>query len=174
MLAAILKACSTPISFPRSYSKSGAGKNATLRNLRFSLISKHVAERYDLNRDITFDTRVEKATFDEDNDLWVVETDESEVIRARYFIMSVGCLSAPIRPKFDGENDFRGEIYQTSLGPKEPVDFTGKRVGIIGSGSSAIQSAPLISQEAAHVYLYQRRLIFVPSQNRPLRMKTST
>ena len=130
---------------------------------------EHVAERYDLNRDITFDTRVGKATFDEDNDLWVIETDESEVIRARYFIMSVGCLSAPIRPKFDGENDFRGEIYQTSLWPKEPVDFTGKRVGIIGSGSSAIQSAPLISQEAAHVYLYQRTPNFVvPSQNRPL------
>ncbi len=130
---------------------------------------EHVAERYDLNRDITFNTRVGKATFDEDNDLWVIETDESEVIRARYFIMSVGCLSAPIRPKFDGENDFRGEIYQTSLWPKEPVDFTGKRVGIIGSGSSAIQSAPLISQEAAHVYLYQRTPNFVvPSQNRPL------
>ncbi|MEC7464879.1 MAG: NAD(P)/FAD-dependent oxidoreductase [Pseudomonadota bacterium] len=130
---------------------------------------EHVAERYDLNRDITFNTRVGKATFDDDNDLWVIETDESEVIRARYFIMSVGCLSAPIRPKFDGENDFRGEIYQTSLWPKEPVDFTGKRVGIIGSGSSAIQSAPLISQEAAHVYLYQRTPNFVvPSQNRPL------
>ena len=130
---------------------------------------EHVAERYDLNRDITFNTRVGKATFDEDNDLWVIETDESEVVRARYFIMSVGCLSAPIRPKFDGEDDFRGEIYQTSLWPKEPVDFTGKCVGIIGSGSSAIQSAPLISQEAAHVYLYQRTPNFVvPSQNRPL------
>ena len=130
---------------------------------------EHVAERYDLNRDITFDTRVEKATFDEDNDLWVIETDEGEVVRARYFIMSVGCLSAPIRPKFDGEKDYRGEIYQTSLWPKEPVDFTGKRVGIIGSGSSAIQSAPLISQDAAHVYLYQRTPNFVvPSQNRPL------
>ena len=130
---------------------------------------EHVAERYDLNRDITLDTRVEKATFDEDNDLWVIETDEGEVVRARYFIMSVGCLSAPIRPKFDGEKDYRGEIYQTSLWPKEPVDFTGKRVGIIGSGSSAIQSAPLISQDAAHVYLYQRTPNFVvPSQNRPL------
>ena len=112
---------------------------------------------------------MEKATFDEDNNLWAIETDEGEVVRARYFIMSVGCLSAPIRPKFNRENDFRGEVYQTSLWPKEPVDFTGKRVGIIGSGSSAIQSAPLISQDAAHVYLYQRTPNFVvPSQNRPL------
>ena len=130
---------------------------------------EHVADRYDLRRDITFSTRIEAATFDEASHTWLIETDGGEAIRARYFIMGVGCLSAPIRPTFDGEADYRGEVYQTSLWPKEPVDFTGKRVGIIGTGSSAIQSLSLIAEEAEHVYLYQRTPNFVvPAQNRPL------
>ena len=130
---------------------------------------EHVAERFDLKRDITFDTRIEAATFDEDNDLWAIETNGGETVRARFFIMSVGCLSAPIRPTFEGESDFKGEVYQTSLWPKKKVDFTGKRVGMIGTGSSAIQSAPLIAQEAEHLYLYQRTPNFVvPAQNRYL------
>lgn len=130
---------------------------------------EHVANRYDLRRDITFNTRIEAATFDETSHTWLVETDGGEAVRARHFIMGVGCLSAPIRPKFDGEADYRGEVYQTSLWPKDPVDFTGKRVGIIGTGSSAIQSLPLIAEDAEHVYLYQRTPNFVvPAQNRPL------
>jgi cyclohexanone monooxygenase len=130
---------------------------------------EHVTDRFDLRRDIQFDTRIEAATFDEAANEWAVETDRGVTLRARYFIMGVGCLSAPIKPTFDGEDTFTGETYQTSLWPKEPVDFTGKRVGIIGVGSSAIQSAPLIAEDAAHVYLYQRTPNFVvPSQNRPL------
>ena len=130
---------------------------------------EHVAERYDLKRDITFSTRIEAATFDEASHTWLVETDGGERIRTRYFIMGVGCLSAPIRPKFEGEADYAGKVYQTSLWPEQGVDFTGKRVGIIGTGSSAIQSLPLIAEEAAHVYLYQRTPNYVvPAQNRPL------
>ncbi|MGB0630920.1 MAG: flavin-containing monooxygenase [Alphaproteobacteria bacterium] len=130
---------------------------------------EHVADRYDLRRDITFATRIEAATFDEASHTWLVETDGGEAVRCRYFIMGVGCLSAPIRPSFDGEADYRGEVYQTSLWPEDGVDFTGKRVGIIGTGSSAIQSLPLIAEEADHVYLYQRTPNFVvPAQNRPL------
>ena len=129
----------------------------------------HVADRYNLRRDFTFDTRIEAATFDEASHTWMVETDGGEKIRTRYFIMGVGCLSAPIRPTFEGEVNYKGEVYQTSLWPKDPVDFTGKRVGIIGTGSSAIQSLPLIAKEAEHVYLYQRTPNFVvPAQNRSL------
>jgi cyclohexanone monooxygenase len=98
-----------------------------------------------------------------------VETDRGQTLHARYFIMGVGCLSAPIKPTFEGEADFTGETYQTSIWPKEPVDFKGKRVGIIGVGSSAIQAGPLIAEEAEHVYIYQRTPNYVvPSQNRPL------
>lgn len=130
---------------------------------------EHVAERFDLTRDIQFDTRVEAATFNEDTGEWMVETDRDQALHARYFIMGVGCLSAPIKPTFEGEADFTGETYQTSIWPKEPVDFKGKRVGIIGVGSSAIQAGPLIAEEAEHVYIYQRTPNYVvPSQNRPL------
>jgi cyclohexanone monooxygenase len=130
---------------------------------------EHVAERFDLTRDIQFDTRVEAATFNEDTGVWIVETDRGQTLHARYFIMGVGCLSAPIKPTFEGEADFTGETYQTSIWPKEPVDFKGKRVGIIGVGSSAIQAGPLIAEEAEHVYIYQRTPNYVvPSQNRPL------
>ena len=130
---------------------------------------EHVADRFNLKRDITFETRIEAATFDESSHLWIIETDGRETIRTRFFIMGVGCLSAPIRPKFAYEEEFEGEIYQTSLWPKESVDFTGKRVGIIGTGSSAIQSIPLIAKEAVHLYVYQRTPNFVvPAQNRVL------
>jgi cyclohexanone monooxygenase len=130
---------------------------------------QHVADRYDLRRDIQFDTRVEAATFDEDAAEWEVETDRGVTLRAQYFIMGVGCLSAPVRPTFEAEDDFTGETYQTSLWPKEEPDFTGKRVGIIGVGSSAIQAGPLIAEQAEHVYVYQRTPNFiVPAQNRPL------
>ena len=130
---------------------------------------EHVAERFDLTRDIQFDTRVEAATWDENTGEWTVETDRGQALHARYFIMGVGCLSAPIKPTFEGEADFTGETYQTSIWPKEHVDFKGKRVGIIGVGSSAIQAGPLIAEEAEHVYIYQRTPNYVvPSQNRPL------
>ena len=130
---------------------------------------EHVADRFDLTRDIQFDTRVEAATWDENTGEWTVETDRGQALHARYFIMGVGCLSAPIKPTFEGEADFTGETYQTSIWPKEPVDFKDKRVGIIGVGSSAIQAGPLIAEEAEHVYIYQRTPNYVvPSQNRPL------
>ena len=130
---------------------------------------ERVAERFDLTRDITFETRIETATFEESSHLWIIETDSGETIRCRYFILGVGCLSSPIRPKFEFEDEFKGDIYQTSLWPKESVDFTGKRVGIIGTGSSCIQSMPLIAKEAEHLYVYQRTPNFVvPAQNRKL------
>ena len=130
---------------------------------------QHVADRFDLRRDIQFDTRVEAATFDEGTGEWEVETNRGVTLRAQYFIMGIGCLSAPIKPDFEGEDSFTGEIYQTSLWPKDKVNFTGKRVGIIGVGSSAIQAGPLIAEEAKHVYIYQRTPNYiVPAQNRPL------
>ena len=130
---------------------------------------EHVAERFDLKRDIQFDTRVDGATFDEENDEWVVRTDAGQTVRARYLILGTGCLSATNTPHFEGYGDFRGAIYHTGNWPQDGVDFTGKRVGVIGTGSSAVQAVPLIAEEAAHLYVFQRTPNFVvPAQNRPL------
>ena len=130
---------------------------------------EHVAERFDLKRDIQFDTRVEAATFDAATNEWVVKTDAGQSIRARFFIMGVGCLSSAITPQFPGYEDFAGPIYHTGHWPHEKVDFTGKRVGIIGTGASAVQSIPLIAEEASHLYVFQRTANYVvPAQNRKL------
>ena len=130
---------------------------------------EHVADRFDLKKNITFETKVESAEFDETASNWVIKTDRDEWVRARYFIMGVGCLSAPIRPEFNGANLFKGEVYQTSVWPEHEVDFQGKRVGIIGAGSSAVQSVPLMAQEVDHLYVFQRTPNFVvPAQNREL------
>ena len=130
---------------------------------------EHVAERYDLKRDIRFDTRVIAASFDEAADQWVVQTAAGESISGRFFIMAVGCLSSTISPRFPGHDDFKGSVYHTGLWPHRKVDFTNKRVGIIGTGSSAVQSIPLIAEEAAHLYVFQRTANYVvPAQNHTL------
>jgi cyclohexanone monooxygenase len=102
----------------------------------------HVADRFDLRRDIRFDTRVEAATFDEEAGRWRVATDKGERVLARFCVMATGCLSTPKVPDFPGARSFEGPIYHTSDWPREPVDFTGLRVGVIGTGSSGIQVDP--------------------------------
>ena len=130
---------------------------------------EHVAERYDLKRDIQFDTRVAAATFEESANQWDVETDRGDKLAARFFIMGVGCLSSAIMPRFEGHDDFKGAVYHTGRWPHERVDFTGKRVGLIGTGSSAVQSIPLIAREAAQLHVFQRTANYVvPAQNRKL------
>ncbi len=130
---------------------------------------EHVAERFDLERDIDFEVRVEAARFDGATDDWVVATDTGRTIRARFFIMGVGNLSTAIKPQFQGREEFRGPIYHTGQWPIEGVDFTGKRVGVIGTGSSGVQSIPLIAAEADHLYVYQRTPNYVvPAHNRKL------
>ena len=130
---------------------------------------EHVAERFDLKRDIQFETRVAAATFDDAADEWAVETDAGQTVRARYLILGTGCLSAANTPRFEGYDDFTGPIYHTAHWPQDGVDFTGKRVGVIGTGSSAVQSIPLIAEEADHLYVFQRTPNYVvPAQNAPL------
>ena len=111
--------------------------------------ANHVADRFDLRRDIRFDTRVTALAFDEAAQRWNVETDADERCSARFCIMAVGCLSAANRPHFDGLESFEGEVLHTGEWPHEPVDFSGKRVAVIGTGSSAIQSVPVIAAQAA-------------------------
>jgi len=131
--------------------------------------ANHVADRFDLRRDIAFDTRVAAATFDEAANRWTVETDNGARHTAAFCVMATGCLSVPNKPKFKGAETFAGATYHTGTWPHEGVDFTGQRVGIIGTGSSAVQSIPLIAQEAAHLTVFQRTPSFaVPARNAPL------
>jgi cation diffusion facilitator CzcD-associated flavoprotein CzcO len=129
----------------------------------------HVADRFDLRRDIRLATRVTAAVFDEATNRWEVRTDRGEQVSARFCIMATGCLSAAQVPDLQGLETFEGTWYHTGHWPHEGVDFTGQRVGIIGTGSSAIQSIPLIAREAAHLFVFQRTPNFsIPAHNAPL------
>ena len=131
--------------------------------------ANHVADRFDLRREIRFETRVTQATFDETSNLWRVETDQGDQVSARFCIMAVGCLSATNRPAFEDMQRFRGPIYHTGEWPHEDVDFTGLRVGVIGTGSSAIQSVPIIARQAAALTVFQRTPNYsVPAWNEKL------
>ncbi len=112
--------------------------------------ANHVADRFDLRRDIKFETRVTTATFDEATHAWTVEHRQAATASpARFVVTAPGCLSAPNAPKIPGLADFEGPTYHTGHWPHEGVDFTGKRVGVIGTGSSAIQSIPMIAAAGA-------------------------
>ncbi len=131
--------------------------------------ARHVADRFDLRRDICFDTRVTALRFDEAAKCWTVATDRGERCSARFCVMAVGCLSAANRPHFDGLDSFEGEVLHTGEWPHEPVDFSGRRVAVIGTGSSAIQSIPVIARQAAAVTVFQRTPNYaVPAWNAPL------
>jgi cyclohexanone monooxygenase len=130
---------------------------------------RFVADKFDLRKDIRFSTRVTSASYEAQDNVWTVRTDTGDTVRCTYLITGLGHLSVPHRPRFPGIDSFRGEVYQTGSWPKEKVDFTGKRVGIIGAGASAVQAIPVIAQEAAHLTVFQRTPNFVvPAQNHPL------
>lgn len=130
---------------------------------------QHVAERFDLRKDITFNTRVTNATWQEDDARWLVETETGERVRAKFCIMATGPLSVPNMPSFEGLESFTGDTYHTGLWPHEGVDFTGKRVAVIGTGSSSIQSIPHIAAQADHLTVFQRTANYaIPAANRPL------
>lgn len=131
--------------------------------------ARHVADRFDLRKDIQFNTRVTEATFLESENVWWIRTDCGAEIRARFCIMAVGCLSAANRPNFPGLQDFKGATYHTGEWPREGVNFDGLRVGVIGTGSSAIQSIPLIAQQASSLTIFQRTPNYaVPARNQKL------
>ena len=131
--------------------------------------ANHVADKLDLRRDILFDTRVTKMAFDEGASQWSVETDRGDRFTAGFTIMATGCLSAARVPDFPGLKDFKGKTYHTGAWPHEGVDFTGLRVGVIGTGSSAIQSIPVIAEQAASLTVFQRTPNYsIPSRNVPM------
>ena len=131
--------------------------------------ARHVADRFDLRRDIAFGTRVMRAVYDEDTARWTVHTDRGEAISAQFLIMATGCLSAIKKPDIPGADTFLGATYLTGNWPHEGVDFTGMKVGVIGTGSSAVQSIPLIAAQADRLIVYQRTPAYsMPAFNGPL------
>jgi cyclohexanone monooxygenase len=129
---------------------------------------EHVADRFDLRRDVELGTRVVSAHFDATTTRWTVRTDR-ESVSARFCIMATGCLSSTNLPAIPGIDRFAGATHHTGRWPHEGVDFTGKRVGVIGTGSSAIQSIPLIAEQAAHLFVFQRTPNYsIPAHNAPL------
>ena len=129
----------------------------------------HVAERFDLRRCFRFGTAVTGADWNEGARTWRVATDKGEAVDTRYVVMATGCLSAANTPAFPGLTDFLGRTHHTGNWPHEGVDFRGQRVGVIGTGSSAIQSIPLIAAQAAQLTVFQRTANYsMPAQNAPL------
>lgn len=129
----------------------------------------HVADRFDLRRDIQFETRVTAAVFDERSNCWQIETSRGERTSARFCVMATGCLSAPKPIEYPGADVFRGRILRTQAWPREGVDFSGLKVGIVGTGSTGIQCIPTIAQQARHLTVFQRTPNFsIPAGNGPM------
>jgi cation diffusion facilitator CzcD-associated flavoprotein CzcO len=118
--------------------------------------ANHVADRFDLRRDITFSTRVLSTHLDEPSATWRVTTDGGETVTARFVVLATGSLSSTNHPAFDGLDEYTGRLLHTGEWPHEPVDFTGERVAVIGTGSSGIQAIPLIADQAAQLTVFQR------------------
>src|SRR6266436_2432629 len=131
--------------------------------------ANHVADRFKLRTDIQLNSRVDRAVFDESGNSWSVTTSDGMTVTAKYVVLATGCLSNARVPDIKGLSDFKGEAYHTGHWPHEKIDFTGKRVGVIGTGSSAIQSVPVIAEQARHLTVFQRTANFsIPARNAAL------
>ncbi|MGA4792041.1 flavin-containing monooxygenase [Nocardia sp. AB354] len=130
---------------------------------------EHVADRHDLRSAYDFLTRVTATVYDEQAQRWTIFTDTGRTVTARFCILATGVLSATNKPDIPGRDTFAGESYHTGEWPHDPVDFTGKRIGVIGTGSSGIQAIPVLAEQAEHLYVFQRTPNYsIPAGNRPL------
>ncbi|WP_206598591.1 flavin-containing monooxygenase [Croceicoccus estronivorus] len=126
----------------------------------------HVADRFDLRRDIVLNSEITGATWDDDARAWTLRAVNGKSYRGRFCLMATGILSVPSMPSDELTGAFEGEWYHTANWPKDPVDFTGKRVGVIGTGSSAVQVIPRLAEQASHLYVFQRTPAFaIPANN---------
>ena len=131
--------------------------------------ANHVADRFNLRPDIQFNTRVESAAFDEATGVWSVSTSDGKTVMAKFVVLATGCLSNARMPDIKGLDQFKGKVYHTGHWPHEAVDFTGQRVAVIGTGSSAIQSVPVIAEQASQLTVFQRTANFsIPARNAAL------
>ena len=129
----------------------------------------YVADRFDLRRDIDFDTRVDQARFDDDRNRWIIRTSRDVTVSARFVVSAAGCLSEVNTPRFEGAETFEGQQIHTARWPKEGIDVTGMRVGVIGTGSTGVQAIPQLAKQAEHLFVFQRTPQFaIPARNRPI------
>ena len=129
----------------------------------------HVADRFNLRKDIKFNTKVTDAIYDEAANIWTVTTDQGDVYKAKYCILATGCLNEPNYPDFKNADTFKGEVYHTAQWPRDGVDMTGKRVAIIGCGSSGVQAIPQIAKQAKELITFQRSPVYTfPAKNAPM------
>ncbi|WP_244461507.1 NAD(P)/FAD-dependent oxidoreductase [Rhodococcus sp. ZPP] len=127
---------------------------------------KYVADRFDMRKDILFNTRVNSAIYDEQSNEWTITTEQGGTYTCKYFIPASGLLSLPYKPDFKGLNNFQGEWYVTGNWPEEKVDFTGKRVAVIGTGATAVQVIPIVALTAKQLTVFQRTPNYVmPGRN---------
>ncbi|HEX5302184.1 MAG TPA: NAD(P)/FAD-dependent oxidoreductase [Streptosporangiaceae bacterium] len=146
-----------------NWSERYAAQPEILRYLEF------VTDRMDLRKDIQFNAKVTAAAYDAGRNRWDVTLEDGGMLSARFLVTAVGCLSATNTPKFPGIDTFEGQSYHTGTWPHEGVDFTGKRVAVIGTGATGVQAVPEIAKQAAHVYVFQRTPNYdIPGRNKPL------
>jgi cation diffusion facilitator CzcD-associated flavoprotein CzcO len=146
-----------------NWSERYAAQPEILRYLEF------VTDRMDLRKDIQFNAKVTAAAYDAGRNRWDVTLEDGGTLSARFLVTAVGCLSATNTPKFPGIDTFEGQSYHTGAWPHEGVDFTGKRVAVIGTGATGVQAVPEIAKQAAHVYVFQRTPNYdIPGRNKPL------
>src|SRR6056297_2460156 len=128
-----------------------------------------VADKLDLRRDIRFSARVRSAHWDGNARSWEVTLEDGSTHRARHMVTAVGPLSAPTYPRFEGRGDFKGQSFHTGLWPKEPVSFEGKRVAVVGTGATGVQTIQEVAKTAGHLTVFQRRPNWcTPLHNRPI------
>jgi len=137
--------------------------------------ANHVADRLDLRKDIQFNTRIESAEFDKEQARWTIRSKNGDTFTSQYLVLAVGNLSLPRVPNFKGLDQFKGRWFHTGQWPKEQIDFTGRTVGVVGTGSSGIQLIPVVAKQAKHLYVFQRTANYsVPAINRPLTTEVAT
>lgn len=130
----------------------------------------YTADKFDLRKDIKFNTKVTDAIYNEDSNTWTVKTDQGDTYTCTYCIMATGCLNEPNYPDFKNADSFQGDIYHTAQWPKDGVDLTGKRVAVIGCGSSGVQSIPVMAKEAKELIAFQRSPVYTfPAKNAPMK-----
>ena len=128
--------------------------------------ANHVADRFDLRKDIRFDTRASSVDYLDADNRWRVTSERGESFEAQFCVMATGCLSVPNKPTLPGADNFRGPVLHTGLWPKESVDLSGKSVGIIGTGSSGVQAIPELAKQAKHLTVFQRTPVYTVPANR--------
>ena len=134
--------------------------------------ANHVADRFDLKKDIEFNTEVKVGCFDEKSSSWKITTSKGEKVTARFFIMATGCISTTQVPSIKGLNNYKGNTYHTGNWPHEEVNFAGQNIAVIGTGSSGIQSIPVLAEQANNLTVFQRTPNYsIPSQNEPMTNK---